>query len=121
MPTCDTSAAANAIRRIVPGDIAPEFTDIGSSVTLDLGARYRLENSRGVPELYVNVANVADRDPPLMPSSALVGGQTNVGLYDTIGRYLHGGYPRTVLKIGCWQRGWWNRPRCWNVDPDPLT
>ena len=44
-----------------------------------------------MPELYVNVANVVDRDPPLLPSSALVGGQTNVGLYDTIGRYYTAG------------------------------
>ena len=75
----------------LPGDIAPQFTDIGSAVTVDLGARYQLENSRGMPELYVNVANAFDRDPPLLPSSALVGGQTNVGLYDTIGRYYTAG------------------------------
>jgi hypothetical protein len=75
----------------LPGDIDPAFADVGSVLTLDLGARYRLTSTRGVPELYLNVANVFDRDPPLLPSSALVGGQTNVGLYDTIGRYYTAG------------------------------
>jgi outer membrane receptor protein involved in Fe transport len=74
----------------VPGDIAPQFATIGSVTTVDLGARYKLP-TRGAPELYLNVQNVLDRDPPLIPSSALVGGQTNVGLYDTIGRYFTAG------------------------------
>ena len=74
----------------LPGDIAPEFADVGSIVTLDLGAQYKLD-VRGEPQVYVNVANVFDRDPPLLPSSALVGGQTNVGLYDTMGRYYTAG------------------------------
>ena len=60
-------------------------------LTIDLGARYRLLSTSGVPELYVNVANVFDKNPPLLPSSALVGGQTNVGLYDTMGRYYTAG------------------------------
>jgi outer membrane receptor protein involved in Fe transport len=34
---------------------------------------------------------VLDKDPPLVPSSALVGGQTNVALYDTLGRYYTAG------------------------------
>jgi iron complex outermembrane receptor protein len=72
------------------GDIAPEFADVGSSVTLDLGAQYRL-SARGEPQIYLNVSNVFDRDPPLLPSSALVGGQTNVALYDTLGRYYTAG------------------------------
>ncbi|RYZ66547.1 MAG: TonB-dependent receptor, partial [Proteobacteria bacterium] len=57
---------------------------------LDLGAQYKLALP-GDPQLYVNVSNVFDRDPPLLPSSALVGGQTNVALYDTIGRYYTAG------------------------------
>lgn len=74
----------------VPGDIAPQFEKVGSVTTVDLGARYQLE-ARGEPQLYLNVQNVFDRAPPLIPSSALVGGQTNVGLYDTIGRYFTAG------------------------------
>jgi outer membrane receptor protein involved in Fe transport len=74
----------------VPGDIAPEFEDVGSVTTVDLGARYQLESS-GSPQLYLNIQNVFDKAPPLIPSSALVGGQTNVGLYDTIGRYFTAG------------------------------
>src|SRR5690606_6173807 len=73
-----------------PGDIDPQFEKIGSVTTLDLGARYGL-SLRGDPELYLNVQNVFDRDPPLIPSSQLVGPQTNVGLYDTIGRYFSAG------------------------------
>jgi iron complex outermembrane recepter protein len=73
-----------------PGDIAPQFEKIGSVTTFDLGARYHL-SARGEPELYLNVQNVFDRAPPLIPSSALVGGQTNVALYDTIGRYFTAG------------------------------
>ncbi|HWL62227.1 MAG TPA: TonB-dependent receptor [Steroidobacteraceae bacterium] len=71
----------------LPGDIAPQFATIGSVTTFDVGARYGLEMS-GSPEIYLNVQNVFDRDPALVPSSALVGGQTNVGLYDTMGRYF---------------------------------
>ncbi|MEO6367489.1 MAG: TonB-dependent receptor, partial [Steroidobacteraceae bacterium] len=74
----------------LPGDIDPRWAEIGSNLTFDVGARYRLETA-GKPELYVNVANVLDRDPPLLPSSALVGGQTNVSLYDTMGRYFTAG------------------------------
>jgi outer membrane receptor protein involved in Fe transport len=75
----------------LPGDIDPRFAEVSSRVTVDVGARYRLENSPGTPELYFNVANLFDRDPPLIPSSALVGGQTNVTLYDTIGRFYTAG------------------------------
>jgi len=74
----------------LPGDIDPNWEDIGSNLTFDVGARYRLDMA-GKPELYINVANVLDRDPPLLPSSALVGGQTNVSLYDTMGRYFTAG------------------------------
>jgi outer membrane receptor protein involved in Fe transport len=74
----------------LPGDIDPNWEDIGSNLTFDVGARYRLDMA-GKPELYINVANVLDRDPPLLPSSALVGGQTDVSLYDTMGRYFTAG------------------------------
>ncbi|MEO8307994.1 MAG: TonB-dependent receptor [Pseudomonadota bacterium] len=75
----------------LPGDLDPAFTKVKSTFTVDLGARYRLESSHGSPELYLNVANVFDTDPPLIPSSALVGGQTNVSLYDTLGRFYTAG------------------------------
>jgi iron complex outermembrane receptor protein len=75
----------------LPGDIHPDWEEIGSNLTFDFGARYRL-NLAGQPELYLNIANVLDRDPPLLPSSALVGGQTNVSLYDTLGRYTTAGF-----------------------------
>ncbi len=75
----------------LPGDIHPDWADIGSNLTFDVGARYKLDMA-GQPELYLNIANVLDRDPPLLPSSALVGGQTNVSLYDTLGRYTTAGF-----------------------------
>jgi iron complex outermembrane recepter protein len=71
----------------VPGDIAPQFETVGSVTTIDLGARYQLAMEKA-PEIYLNIQNVFDKSPPLIPSSALVGGQTNVGLYDTMGRYF---------------------------------
>jgi outer membrane receptor protein involved in Fe transport len=74
-----------------PGDIDPRFARVPSNLTFDFGAHYALASMPGAPELYVNVANVFDRDPPLIPSSALVGGQTNVALYDTLGRYYTAG------------------------------
>jgi outer membrane receptor protein involved in Fe transport len=75
----------------LPGDIDPNFEDVGSNLTVDVGARYRLEGVGRESEIYVNVANVFDKDPPLLPSSALVGAQTNVTLYDTLGRYYTAG------------------------------
>jgi len=70
-----------------PGDIDPRFEDVPSMLTIDLGARYRLENVGGAPEVYLNVANVLDKDPPLIPGASLIGFQTNSTLYDTMGRY----------------------------------
>ncbi len=76
----------------VAGDIAPEFADVASMVTFDFGARYRLESFGGSPELYLNVANVFDKSPPLVPASAsLIGFQTTSTLYDTMGRYYTAG------------------------------
>jgi len=71
----------------VPGDIDPRFTEVASMLTIDLGARYRFEQVSSVPEVYFNVANVLDKDPPLIPGASLIGFQTNSTLYDTMGRY----------------------------------
>jgi outer membrane receptor protein involved in Fe transport len=71
----------------VAGDLDPRFTDVPSMLTVDLGAHYRFESVAGGPELYFNVANVLDRDPPLIPGASLIGFQTNSTLYDTMGRY----------------------------------
>lgn len=76
----------------IPGDLDPRFTQVASNLTFDVGAHYDLASFPGEPQLYLNVANVFDRDPPLIPSSALVGGQTNVALYDTLGRYYTAGF-----------------------------
>jgi len=71
----------------VPGDLDPRFTDVPSILTVDLGARYRVEAVNGEPEVYFNVANVLDKDPPILPGASLIGFQTNSTLYDTMGRY----------------------------------
>jgi iron complex outermembrane receptor protein len=76
----------------VPGDIDPRFADVASMVTFDVGARFRMEAVGGMPELYLNVANVFDRAPPLAPAAAsLIGFQTTSTLYDTMGRYYTAG------------------------------
>ncbi len=76
----------------VPGDIDPRFADVASMITFDAGARYRLESFGGSPELYLNVSNVFDKSPPLVPAAAsLIGFQTTSTLYDTMGRYYTAG------------------------------
>ncbi len=71
----------------VAGDLDPRFTDVPSMLTFDVGARYRFDSVAGAPEMYLNVANVLDKNPPLIPGASLIGFQTNSTLYDTMGRY----------------------------------
>lgn len=68
------------------GDMDSRFLNVPSNFTLDLGARYRIEAAPGAPEFYFTAANVLDKDPPLIPGSALTSSQTNPALYDTMGR-----------------------------------
>ena len=76
----------------VAGDIAPAFDEVASMITFDIGARYKLESVGRQPELYLNVANVFDKSPPLVPAAAsLIGFQTTSTLYDTMGRYYTAG------------------------------
>jgi outer membrane receptor protein involved in Fe transport len=76
----------------VAGDIDPAFADVPSMITFDAGARYRLDGVGGEPEVYLNVSNVFDKSPPLLPGAAsLIGFQTNSTLYDTMGRYYTAG------------------------------
>lgn len=70
----------------VVGDMDSRFLNVPSNFTLDLGARYRLEQMAGEPEFYFTAANVFDKDPPLIPGSAIFSPQTNPSLYDTMGR-----------------------------------
>jgi len=74
------------------GDIDPRFADVASMITFDAGARYRFESFGGAPEFYLNVSNVFDKSPPLVPAAAsLIGFQTTSTLYDTMGRYYTAG------------------------------
>ena len=74
----------------VPGDIDPRFANLPSNFTLDFGLRYKLP-FKGEPQLYFNVENVLDKDPPLIPGTALTSFETNSSLYDTLGRFFSAG------------------------------
>lgn len=85
----DLSARYNQLRALSNGDSAIIWdvadNSIGSSVYWDTRLGYEIPMGSGSLELYGNVNNLLDRDPPL----ALVegGGQT-AGGYDLIGRFF---------------------------------
>jgi len=62
---------------------------IDSALYADMNMRYEFELDQGMIEVFGNVSNVFDEDPPVTPSFGLFGGssnQTNSGLFDLIGR-----------------------------------
>jgi outer membrane receptor protein involved in Fe transport len=66
---------------------------IGSVTYLNLEGGYAWDRAGGRLELYVDVQNVFDRDPPMIPqlfdntlAQAINNGGTNPGLYDMLGR-----------------------------------
>ncbi len=73
----------------VVGDIADNT--VPDNLTFDVAFRYRLQALPGQPEFYFNIDNIFDRDPPLIPGTALTSAQTNASLYDTFGRAFSGG------------------------------
>jgi outer membrane receptor protein involved in Fe transport len=73
----------------------PEVTDntIGSVTYLNIEGGYAWDKGGGNLELYVDVQNLFDRDPPMVPqlfdnslAQAINNGGTNSGLYDMLGR-----------------------------------
>jgi iron complex outermembrane recepter protein len=76
----------------VTGDLDGRFMHIPSTITFDAGLHYTLRSMPGMPEVYFNVQNIMDRDPPLVPGNSLVGFETNPTIYDTMGRYFTGGF-----------------------------
>ena len=75
----------------ITGDLDSRYTHIPSTITFDLGLHYHMDSVPGGLELYFNVQNVMDRNPPLVPSNALAGFETNAMIYDTMGRFYSGG------------------------------
>jgi iron complex outermembrane recepter protein len=69
-----------------------EDNTVASAFYLNLAGGYSWETGGGKMELYANVQNVLDRDPPLAPSqfdtslAQTVPGQTNSRLFDMLGR-----------------------------------
>lgn len=69
------------------GPNAINIVDIGSVNYVNMAFKYAVVNTeRRHFELFFNVDNLFDRDPPLAPSNAFVSFQTNAQLYDVIGR-----------------------------------
>lgn len=62
---------------------------IDSATYADLNMRYDFDTPEGNFEVFANISNVFDEDPPVTPSFGLFGGssnQTNSGLFDLLGR-----------------------------------
>ncbi|WP_114951559.1 TonB-dependent receptor domain-containing protein [Sphingosinicella terrae] len=72
-----------------PPEVSSQANRVGDYVVFNIGSRIRLGSSDRA-ELFWNIDNVFDRDPPILPnfSSAM---QTNGALYDMIGRYFRFG------------------------------
>ena len=68
-------------------------TDIPSRVYTDATVIYRFERFGGNYEAYLTVANLFDKDPPLIPGGGQAGQAfpTNTSLYDIFGRTYTGG------------------------------
>jgi iron complex outermembrane recepter protein len=73
----------------VVGDISNNH--VPSNFTMDVDMRYTLTSLPGNPQLSFNVVNVFNRDPPLVPGTALFSPETNAALYNTIGRFYSAG------------------------------
>jgi len=72
-----------------PGDI--NNNHVPMSFTLNVGIRYTISSLPGNPQAFFHVNNVFNRDPPLVPGTALFSPQTNPALYDVIGRMFSAG------------------------------
>lgn len=77
----------------LPTAARPDVEDntVPSAVYLNLQAGYAWDLSSGRLEIYGNVQNLLDRDPPIVPSTfdaslAQTGNQVNAGLFDLLGR-----------------------------------
>lgn len=88
------SSGINNKRYNLPTATRPDVEDntVDSAFYVNLTGSYAWEMSGGNLEVYGNVQNLLDRDPPLVPLqfdaslSQTVAGETNSGLFDLLGR-----------------------------------
>jgi outer membrane receptor protein involved in Fe transport len=65
---------------------------VPSNITFNTSVHYIFRSVVGTPELYLQVQNLFDKDPPIVPGGAsLIGFQTLSSLYDTMGRFFSAG------------------------------
>ena len=73
-------------------DLNSAALSIPSNIIFNVGGRYEFASLPGKPQLYAQVRNVLNRNPPLVPGGAsLIGFQTLSSMYDTMGRYFTAG------------------------------
>jgi iron complex outermembrane receptor protein len=75
------------------GPTAVDLQNIKAQAYWDLQVGYKLESAglKGA-ELYLNVQNVLNQDPPYAPGDGTIPTATNTGLYDTSGRLFRVGF-----------------------------
>jgi outer membrane receptor protein involved in Fe transport len=66
--------------------LADEFNNIGSRWYTSVTAKYKLESVAGSPEVFATVNNLFDRAPPINPNNSISSLNTNLDLYDGVGR-----------------------------------
>jgi len=73
-------------------DLDSAHLQIPSNVTFNTSVHYTFRAVAGTPELYLQVQNLFDKSPPIVPGGAsLIGFQTLSSLYDTMGRFFSAG------------------------------
>ena len=73
-------------------DLDSAHLQVPSNITFNTGVHYMFHSVAGSPELYVQVQNLFDKYPPIVPGGAsLIGFQTISSLYDTMGRFFTAG------------------------------
>jgi len=69
-----------------PSTLSPSDNHVPSNFVLGVNIRYAIASLPGNPQAFFHVSNVFNRDPPLVPGTALFSPETNPALYDVIGR-----------------------------------
>jgi len=73
-------------------DLDSAHLNIASNITFNTSVHYTFRSVPGTPELYLQVQNLFDKAPPVVPGGAsLIGFQTLSSLYDTMGRFFSAG------------------------------
>ncbi|MEC3909753.1 TonB-dependent receptor [Sphingobium sp. CR2-8] len=74
------------------GPAAVDLQDIKAQAYWDMRFAYKFEQLGKGAELYLNVQNVLDQDPPFAPGDGSIAVATNTQLYDTFGRIYRVGF-----------------------------